>query len=375
MDQLKVKDRILENISLSVKKLQSYFAACEDETPAIRNHDRVLQRLCEHLDHALLYGLQDISSGYWVLVLHFTRKEAVRQIEELQHIATNLGRSRAWLYLALSESSLESYLRLFQENQGLLQKYYFKNALVCSHDHLTLFLTLVSGLEFIRFDLELDVPYLDVAPYMPEYYKPQNLPDFEERLPSSDSLSLNSFTSLTSTNLEWDDSAIAPSSEDYDFGDIFPVLQSIPSAAWEEGDLTDPVSCPRSVASDSQSVVSLPVGVGATGAGAVRGTPAPRSPTFRHNPFNEDSDTNTSADATPVHAASRHDTTTGDETESTSTELEVIRMARRRKPGKKRRGKEETGSVSSSRNVSPPGQDEAEEDSREQCTGEHEESS
>lgn len=45
---------------------------------------------------------------------------------------------------------------------------------------------------------------------MPDYYKPQNLLDFEERLPSSDSLSLHSFNS---TNLEWDDSAIAPSSE------------------------------------------------------------------------------------------------------------------------------------------------------------------
>lgn len=38
--------------------------------------------------------LQDISCGYWVLVLHFTRREAVRQIDELQHIATNLGRSK-----------------------------------------------------------------------------------------------------------------------------------------------------------------------------------------------------------------------------------------------------------------------------------------
>uniref|UniRef100_A0A3Q3A465 Pleckstrin homology domain-containing family M member 2 n=1 Tax=Kryptolebias marmoratus TaxID=37003 RepID=A0A3Q3A465_KRYMA len=295
MDQLKVKDRILENISLSVKKLQSYFAACEDETPAIRNHDRVLQRLCEHLDHALLYGLQDISSGYWVLVVHFTRREAVRQIEELKHIATNLGRSRAWLYLALSESSLESYLRLFQENQGLLQKYYFKNALVCSHDHLTLFLTLVSGLEFIRFDLELDVPYLDVAPYMPEYYKPQNLLDFEERLPSSDSISLHSFTSLTSTNLEWDDSAIAPSSE--------------------EGELTDQASCPRSTGSDPQT-------------GKLAAYLSPHSPTSRHNPFNEDSDTNTSADVTPVHVAKHHSTTTnGDEAELDSSDLEVIRYS------------------------------------------------
>lgn len=335
MDQLKVKDRILENISLSVKKLQSYFAACEDETPAIRNHDRVLQRLCEHLDHALLYGLQDISSGYWVLVLHFTRREAVRQIDELQHIATNLGRSRAWLYLALSESSLESYLRLFQENQGLLQKYYFKNALVCSHDHLTLFLTLVSGLEFIRFDLELDVPYLDVAPYMPEYYKPQNLLDFEERLPSSDSLSLHSFTSLTSTNLEWDDSAIAPSSE--------------------EGDLTDQASCPRSSGSDPQTVISDTV---VLSAGTVKVKAAahvsPHSPTFRHNPFNEDSDTNTtntSADVTPVHVAGRHNTATaGDDTESTGNELEVIRMARRKKPAKKRRGKDSTDSSSSIHN-------------------------
>ncbi|XP_029994154.1 pleckstrin homology domain-containing family M member 2 isoform X2 [Sphaeramia orbicularis] len=329
MDQLKVKDRILENISFSVKKLQSYFAACEDETPAIRNHDRVLQRLCEHIDHALLYGLQDISAGYWVLVLHFTRREAVRQIDELQHIATNLGRSRAWLYLALSESSLESYLRLFQENQGLLHKYYFKNALVCSHDHLTLFLTLVSGLEFIRFDLELDVPYLDVAPYMPEYYKPQNLLDFEERLPSSDSLSLHSFTSLTSTNLEWDDSAIAPSSE--------------------EGDLTDQASCPRSSGSDPQTVISDVVVVSA---GAVKAG-AHLSP-HRHNPFNEDSDTNTtntSADVTPVHVAGRHNAViTGDETETNGNELEVIRMARRRKPAKKRRGKGSTDSSSSIHN-------------------------
>lgn len=71
-----------------------------------------------------------------------------------------------------------------------------------------------------------DVPYLDVAPYMPEYYKPQNLLDFEERLPSSDSLSLHSFTSLTSTNLEWDDSAIAPSSEGKQqwFPDLRPFL-------------------------------------------------------------------------------------------------------------------------------------------------------
>ncbi|OWK08141.1 PLEKHM2 [Cervus elaphus hippelaphus] len=280
--------------SKRMARLQSYFAACEDETPAIRNHDKVLQRLCEHLDHALLYGLQDLSSGYWVLVVHFTRREAVKHIEVLQHVATNLGRSRAWLYLALNENSLESYLRLFQENLGLLHKYYVKNALVCSHDHLTLFLTLVSGLEFIRFDLDLDAPYLDLAPYMPDYYKPQYLLDFEDRLPSSvhgsDSLSLNSFNSVTSTTLEWDDSAIAPSSED--------------------GDLTDTVSGPRSTTSDPTSSKA-----------------STKSPTQRHNPFNEDqAETVSSSDTTPVHTSSQEkgESHTPD-LPDTCTELEVIR--------------------------------------------------
>ncbi|XP_069774979.1 pleckstrin homology domain-containing family M member 2 isoform X2 [Narcine bancroftii] len=309
MEPLQVKDRILENISLSVKQLQGYFAACEDETPAIRNHDKVLQKLCEHLDHALLYGLQDISSGYWVLVVHFTRSDAVKQIEVLQHVATNLGRSRAWLYLALNENSLESYLRLFWENQTLLYKYYFKNALVCSHDHLTLFLTLVSGLEFIRFELELDVPYLDLAPYMPEYYKPQHLLDFEERLPNSmhgsDSLSLNSYNSVTSTNLEWDDSAIAPSSE--------------------EGELTDTVSsCPRSGTSESLLVNT-------------------RSPTQRYNPFNSEK---TESPHAPEGNVMQSTESKGEEnisdlqdTPKNTVELEVIRLAKKRRTPKKKRAK------------------------------------
>uniref|UniRef100_A0A8C9JGP9 Pleckstrin homology and RUN domain containing M2 n=1 Tax=Panthera tigris altaica TaxID=74533 RepID=A0A8C9JGP9_PANTA len=299
-----IKSRTLNR--LSHPGLQSYFAACEDETPAIRNHDKVLQRLCEHLDHALLYGLQDLSSGYWVLVVHFTRREAIKQIEVLQHVATNLGRSRAWLYLALNENSLESYLRLFQENLGLLHKYYVKNALVCSHDHLTLFLTLVSGLEFIRFDLDLDAPYLDLAPYMPDYYKPQYLLDFEDRLPSSvqgsDSLSLNSFNSVTSTNLEWDDSAIAPSSED--------------------GDLTDTVSGPRSTASDPTSSKA-----------------STKSPTQRHNPFSEDqAETVSSSDTTPVHTTSQEkgESRTLDLPDA-CTELEVIRVTKKKKTGKKKK--------------------------------------
>lgn len=95
-----------------------------------------------------------------------------------------------------------------------------------------------------------------------------------------------------------------------------------------EGDLTDQASCPRSSGSDPQTVVSDAV---VLSAGTVKVKVAthlspPHSPTSRHNPFNEDSDTNTSADVTPVHVAIRHNATTiGDDTENASNELEVIR--------------------------------------------------
>ncbi|KAM3921891.1 pleckstrin homology domain-containing family M member 2 isoform 2-T2 [Leptodactylus fuscus] len=363
MDPREVKDRILENINLSVKKLQSYFAACEDETPAIRNHDRVLQRLCEHLDHALLYGLQDISSGYWVLVVHFTRREAVKQIEDQQHVATMLGRSRAWLYLALNENSLESYLRLFQENQSLLQKYYYKNALVCSHDHLTLFLTLVSGLEFIRFDLEMDVPYLDLAPYMPEYYKPQYLLDFEERLPSnvrgSDSLSLNSFNSINSTNLEWDDSAIAPSSEDGDLHDGSSFPCSAPFVL--NGPKTQGKSSVHRYNPFTQDLSPSDV---TPGPGTAADTPDTSDPITQDSEvevtssettlsYNQPSqathhdvtDGLSTSDSTPVHGPSRK---TGGSSNFTTyaennSELEVIRIVRKKRGGKRKKARSDDG--------------------------------
>lgn len=117
--------------------------------------------------------------------------------------------------------------------------------------------------------------------------------------------------------------------------------------------MTDPVSGPRSSGSDPQTVVSDCVVIRAS-ARTIRTTSLSRSPTFRHNPFKEDSDTNTSTDVTPVHMASRHASTTGEDAEITSTELEVIRMARRRRPGKKRRGRGSTDSVSSEQNVISP---------------------
>lgn len=100
-----------------------------------------------------------------------------------------------------------------------------------------------------------------------------------------------------------------------------------------EGDLTDQASCPRSSGSDPQTVISDTVVLSSGSVKVKVAHLSPHSPTFRYNPFNEDSDTNTtntSADVTPVHVASRYyaTTATGDDAESTNNELEVIRYSR-----------------------------------------------
>lgn len=95
-----------------------------------------------------------------------------------------------------------------------------------------------------------------------------------------------------------------------------------------EGELTDQASCPRSAGSDPQTVISDTVLLSGTVKGKVAAHLSPHSPTSRYNPFNEDSDTNTSADVTPIHMARYHSTAApGGEAEIHSCELEVIRYS------------------------------------------------
>lgn len=98
-----------------------------------------------------------------------------------------------------------------------------------------------------------------------------------------------------------------------------------------EGEMTDQASCPPSSGSDPQTVISDTAVVSSDSVKAKVATRlSPHSPTFRHNPFNGDSDTNTtntSADVTPVHVAGRHDSTVGDEMENGGNVLEVIRYS------------------------------------------------
>ena len=88
------------------------------------------------------HRLKDIEKGYWLFVSYFTRTDAVKMINKLTQITTDLGKGervmelvccclvqcfttgRAWLYLSLNEQATESYLRMFAEYQDRVAHFY-----------------------------------------------------------------------------------------------------------------------------------------------------------------------------------------------------------------------------------------------------------
>jgi hypothetical protein len=84
------------------------------------------------------------------------------ELSRLLNVTTNFGRGRAWLYHALNDNLMESYLRCILDNKKLIARYYKReSSLMADEQAVTVLVTLVAGLENVAFKLHNDVPYLD----------------------------------------------------------------------------------------------------------------------------------------------------------------------------------------------------------------------
>ncbi|UJR36230.1 hypothetical protein I4U23_028962 [Adineta vaga] len=157
-----IKDKILTNISAAIREIHRLAVDNEDQTSrVITNDDWQVHCLLEHLDFALLYGLKYVQDGYYKCVSDFTPKLLLEQIESLLNIETNLGRGRAWFFLALNDSLTESYMKCFQDNRKLVKKFYTSDSIINDTQRLIALTTLCSGLENIQFNLKSDCVYFD----------------------------------------------------------------------------------------------------------------------------------------------------------------------------------------------------------------------
>jgi hypothetical protein len=77
-----------------------------------------------------LFRLKYVQDGYYKCVSEFTPKLLLQQIESLLNIETNIGRGRAWFFLALNDSLTESYMKCFQDNKKLVKKFYTSDSII-----------------------------------------------------------------------------------------------------------------------------------------------------------------------------------------------------------------------------------------------------
>lgn len=92
------------------------------------NSDYQVHELCQQLDFLFLFGLKKPDEAYWKLLIEFTHKNFIQDINKLLNVITYFGKSRAWIYHALNENLMESYLKCISEDRKLIEKFYIKES-------------------------------------------------------------------------------------------------------------------------------------------------------------------------------------------------------------------------------------------------------
>ncbi|RNA31491.1 pleckstrin homology domain-containing family M member [Brachionus plicatilis] len=157
-----ISNKIFNDLSQAIQLVQKSFLEKNSQDKKMTNSDYQVHELCQQFDYVFLLGLRNRDEGYWKVVLEFTHKDVLKELKKLLNVNTNIGRGRAWIYHALNENLMESYLRCFLDNKKLVSKFYSPGvSLVSDEQSLSVLVTLVSGLENVEFKLFSDVPYLD----------------------------------------------------------------------------------------------------------------------------------------------------------------------------------------------------------------------
>ncbi|GFY30970.1 pleckstrin homology domain-containing family M member 2 [Trichonephila clavipes] len=146
------KERILFTLQVAVKQIH-HCSCLRSEGDGLTLDVKEVRQLCESLDKTLFHGLKCCEKGYWAFVKEFTHSSTIKYLEKLKNAKTEIQCGRAWLSLALNESSLESYFRSFIQNVQVLKKHYQSLALLCDQERMQLVLMLMAGLENVPVSL------------------------------------------------------------------------------------------------------------------------------------------------------------------------------------------------------------------------------
>lgn len=154
----------------SVKALQKQYVSSDT---VVTSEDADANTVCSALEAVFIHGLHTkhirAEAGgkrkkraqqkplpqpvFWPLLKAVTHKHTISELEHLVFVSTDVGRSRAWLRLALNDGLMECYLKLLLQEQARLCEYYQPIALLRDAEEGEFLLSLLQGLTSLSFDL------------------------------------------------------------------------------------------------------------------------------------------------------------------------------------------------------------------------------
>ncbi|XP_049624507.1 sorting nexin-29 [Suncus etruscus] len=93
---------------------------------------------------------------FWFHVKELLSKHELQRFAALRHIASDVGRGRAWLRCALNEHSLERYLHMLLADRGRLSTFYEDWSFVMDEERASMLPTMAAGLNSILFAINID---------------------------------------------------------------------------------------------------------------------------------------------------------------------------------------------------------------------------
>uniref|UniRef100_A0A8C6SQ15 RUN domain-containing protein n=1 Tax=Neogobius melanostomus TaxID=47308 RepID=A0A8C6SQ15_9GOBI len=163
-DVKQIKDKLVQ----SLKALQKRYVTSE---AVVTSDDANANLLCCALEAVFIHGIRSKfiraenrtrgtrkekglpQPAFWSLLKTVTHRDVITELEKLNFVATEVGRCRAWLRLALNHGLLECYLVSLFREESELQAHYQPSALLLNPEEREVLLSYLQGLSSLTFDL------------------------------------------------------------------------------------------------------------------------------------------------------------------------------------------------------------------------------
>ncbi|CAF0978825.1 unnamed protein product [Brachionus calyciflorus] len=131
-----ISNKIFNDLTQAIQLVQKTYLEKDEMHKKLTNSDYHVHELCQQFDYVFLLGLKNLQEGYWKIVLEFTHKNVINELKKLLNLSSDVGRGRAWIYHALNDNLMESYLRCFMDNKKLVSKFYLPGASLVSDEQI-----------------------------------------------------------------------------------------------------------------------------------------------------------------------------------------------------------------------------------------------